>query len=170
MGEAIKMSAGVQKVLETENYGEELDFKPSTFSQQVLNSVYNADPDPDELDAMMAGFKEEGTDRLVKDLILCATGWLPNTIAATAREDFEGDICNFLEGTIESDDDCPYQQTKICLARYNQERDGIERERDVANEVFDYMFGVTAEEMLKNVISTIAVELYAKQNNALTLH
>lgn len=155
MGKPIKISKRVQQFLDNEPlYAETLGYNTLTFSQAVSNELFVRDPLPDELEEFISSFSPDEM-ALADSLLTSACGWTAESIIEMSRESHDDNIVEFLQQEIDSDDSCPFEQTVEALNAFNDNCPGIERQRVVANEVFEFLFDTTAEEMLNSVKSSI---------------
>lgn len=158
LAQSINVPARIQPLWESrDGYGEHLGYNLPTLSSLMADNAFNTSPDPDTMGEL---FNELDQHLGVADnLMICGTGFSLRTIMDMARSDHDGDVCQMIADSIESDDECPFIATADALTYYN---DGTLKEKAAANQVFDYLFNTTAEDLLKSVV-TAATKAYDRK-------
>lgn len=159
LAQTITVPARLQPIWNSsDGYAEELGYDLPTLSSLMADNAFNNDPDPDTMEEIFSELDQY--QDIVQNLLICATGFGLDTILTYARDSHDGSVSQMISDSIESDDECPFEATTQALSYYNA---GTLKEKAAANQIFDYLFNTTAEDMLKTAVAA-ATKAYDRKH------
>jgi hypothetical protein len=139
-----------------DNYGENIGFELPTLAGLIKDAAESNGPANDEVQDFLA--EAEGRLEIADDMLMSATGWTAQSLVDNSFEEFMT-LAEFIEREVDEDQNCPFDETHSALRSFTREGDNWDAQRETANELFELMFGETAEDMLITISQAINEKL-----------
>lgn len=143
------------------DYGEKISYEIPTLADLIKQGMERSSGGID--DAYELAEKHEGLLDITDNLLMCATGWTLESLADNADRELL-DLDEYIEQEIEDDHNCPFSETHSAFQYFARGGDNWNRQREVANEVFEVLFGESAEDMFLKIARAINEKLPKPDN------